>query len=93
MSTTPSSSASVNFFGPPESLKITPKASDDYTWLTISHEAFEKCEEDDPHGRLPAHIEVEATLWGSAAELRAFALRMVAAVEAEWPEAAPQAKS
>lgn len=90
MSTTPSSSAQVTFYGPPESVEIAARSASSTSWLALSHEVFQDRGEDDDGNRLlPARIEVEAVMFGSPEELHAFALRMVAAVEAEWPETAP----
>lgn len=83
MSTTPSSEAGISFFGPPESIAITAKSSDEYTWLAFGHETFDHGDAD-----RPSRCAVEMTAWGSPEELHAFALRIVAAVEAEWPETA-----
>lgn len=85
MSTTPSSSAQVTFYGPPESVEIVTRSASTTSWLALSHEAFQDRGEDDDGNRLlPARIEVEAVVFGTPAELHALALRMVAAIEAEW---------
>ena len=89
MRTTPSSSASVTFYTP-EFVTVTPRQNNGTAWLTLSHEVFQdRGDDDDGERRLPGRAEVEAVMYGSPEELRAFALRMVAAIEAEWPETAP----
>lgn len=89
MSTTPSSSASVTFHTP-EFVTINPRrAESGTTWLVLGHEVFEdRGDDEDGERRLPGRAEVEAVMFGTPAELRALALRMVAAIEAEWPETA-----
>lgn len=79
MSTNPSSGAGISFFGPPESIAITAKSSDEYTWLAFDHEVFDHRDAD-----LPSRCAVGMTMWGSPEELHAFALRVVAAIEAAW---------
>ena len=90
MSTTPSSSASVTFHTP-EFVSITRRQSGGGTaWLALGHEVFEdRGDDEDGERRLPGRAEVEAVMFGTPAELHAFAARMLAAVEAEWPETRP----
>ena len=81
MSTTTSSSASVTFHTP-ECVTISPRERHGTAWLTLSHEVFQHGDDDE----LPGRTEVEAVVFGTPEELHALALRLVAAVEAEWPE-------
>lgn len=91
MRTTYSSSASVTFHSP-EFVTITPRQSNGTTWLALSHEVFEDQGEDDDGTRQPpGRCEVEAVAFGTPEELHAFALRVVAAIEAEWPIECPSA--
>lgn len=90
MSTTPSSSASITFHTP-EFVTITPgRAESGTTWLALGHEVFEdRGDDEDGERRLPGRAEVEAVMFGTPAELHAFAARMLADIEAEWPETRP----
>lgn len=86
MSTTPSSSASVAFHGLEFVTVDVKTALGGTTWLTLSHEVFEdRGADDDGERRLPGRSEVEAVMFGTLSELHALGLRIVAAIEAEWP--------
>lgn len=69
--------ASIHIHSPASDTEVRASrpALGDHCWLTVEEEG--------------SYGSAEVTVFGTPEELHAFALRMVAAIEAEWPETAP----